>query len=304
MIFTIQSIDSEKRKEEKLIRTSNTDSLIGCYNRRAYEKDMAALSLDTEFVYISMDVNGLKIVNDSLGHGAGDELLLGAAFCMKSSFSDHGKVYRTGGDEFICILFTDQESFGRIKETFDETVDQWSGKLVKALTVSCGAVSSREEQWSSLEEIVKVADMRMYEEKAIYYRKNGVDRRGQPEAYVALCRLYSRIVKADLTKDTCRILSWEGQPNVDKLEDKTQISPEDLEEYLEKTDIRYLRNSFDGGRQTVSVFYRRKTEENWEPVILEITPGEEYYRDNREVFLYMKVSDTVFGSPQAASLSE
>ena len=137
---------------------------------------MAALSLDTEFVYISMDVNGLKIVNDSLGHGAGDELLLGAAFCMKSSFSDHGKVYRTGGDEFICILFTDQESFGRIKETFDETVDQWSGKLVKALTVSCGAVSSAEEQWSSLEEIVKVADMRMYEEKAIYYRKNGVDR--------------------------------------------------------------------------------------------------------------------------------
>ena len=119
---------------------------------------------------------------------------------------------------------------------------------MKALTVSCGAVSSREEQWSSLEEIVKVADMRMYEEKAIYYRKNGVDRRGQPEAYVALCRLYSRIVKADLTKDTCRILSWEGQPNVDKLEDKTQISPEDLEEYLEKTDIRYLRNSFDGGR--------------------------------------------------------
>ena len=97
-----------------------------------------------------------------------------------------------------------------------------------------------------------------------------MDRRGQPEAYVALCRLYSRIVKADLTKDTCRILSWEGQPNVDKLEDKTQISPEDLEEYLEKTDIRYLRNSFDGGRQTVSVFYRRKTEENWEPVVLEM----------------------------------
>ena len=189
-----------------------------------------------------------------------------------------------------------------IKERFDETVDRWSGKLVKALTVSCGAVSSREEQWSSLEEIVKVADMRMYEEKAMYYRKNGVDRRGQPAAYVALCRLYSRIVKADLTKDTCRILSWEGQQDVDKsqkkcfsawldkLEDKTQIATEDLGEYLEKTDIRYLINSFDNGRQTVSVFYRRKAEENWESVALEIIPGEEYSRGNREVFLYMKVS--------------
>ena len=301
MIFTIQSIDSEKRKVEKLIRTSNTDSLTGCYNRRAYEKDMAALSLDTEFIYASMDVNGLKIVNDSLGHGAGDELLLGAASCMKSSFSDCGKVYRTGGDEFICILFTDQESFGRLKEVFDEMVDRWAGKLVESLTVSCGAVSSREEHWNSLEEIVKVADMRMYEEKAMYYRKNGVDRRGQPAAYMALCRLYSRVVRADLTKDTCRILSWEGQQAAEKnqkkcfsawlgkLEDRTQLAPDDLGEYLEKTDIRYLRESFDGGCKTVSIFYRRKNEENWEPVVLEIIPGEEYSRDNREIFLYMKV---------------
>ena len=55
MIFTIQSIDNEKRKEEKLLHTSNTDSLTGGYNRRAYEKDILALSEEEEVIYVSMD---------------------------------------------------------------------------------------------------------------------------------------------------------------------------------------------------------------------------------------------------------
>ncbi len=122
VLFTIQSIDDEKRKEEKLIFTSHTDQLTGCYNQRTYEKDVAELSLHTEFIYMSMDINGLKIINDGLGHAAGDELLQGAASCMKESFDNYGKVCRIGGDEFIAILFTDRESFGEILRQFKETV--------------------------------------------------------------------------------------------------------------------------------------------------------------------------------------
>ena len=59
-IFTIQSIENEKKKEEMLIETSNTDELTGCLNRRAYEKDIRGLRPSTEFVYVSMDVNGLE----------------------------------------------------------------------------------------------------------------------------------------------------------------------------------------------------------------------------------------------------
>lgn len=129
VLFTIQSINDEKGKEEKLIFTSYTDQLTGCYNRRAYEKDVAELSLHTEFIYMSMDINGLKIINDGLGHAAGDELLQGAASCMKESFDNYGKVYRIGGDEFIAILFTDRESFGEILRQFKETVAKWSGQV-------------------------------------------------------------------------------------------------------------------------------------------------------------------------------
>lgn len=293
MIFTIQSIDSEKRKEEKLIHTSNTDTLTGCYNRRAYEKDLADLSPVADFIYLSMDVNGLKIVNDSQGHGAGDELLQGAASCMKKCFDSCGKVYRTGGDEFIAILFTDQEHFQKIMEEFEETVNRWTGKEVERLAVSCGFVSSREEKWTSMEEITRTSDMRMYEEKAMYYRKNGVDRRGQPAAYIALCKLYPRILKADLTEDSCRTLNREEEKGrkkclstwLQEFKDQGAIHPDDLAEYQEKTDLAYLRNCFDNQEKAVSISYRKK---DGGRSALEIVPAEDYSEKKRVVFLYIK----------------
>lgn len=184
MVFRVlkanQRVENERRKKEKLLRVSNTDQLTGCFNRRAYEKDISTLSHEKEFIYISMDVNGLKIVNDSLGHGAGDELLQGAALCMKESFDDYGKVYRVGGDEFIILVFMDRQQFEKLLKEFENRVKNWSGELVKSLTVSCGYVSSQELPWKEIAEIVRLADMRMYEKKAMYYKKNGVDRRGQP----------------------------------------------------------------------------------------------------------------------------
>ncbi len=51
-----------------------------------------------------MDINGLKCINDSLGHAAGDELICAAADCMKECFQNYGNVYRIGGDEFVIIM--------------------------------------------------------------------------------------------------------------------------------------------------------------------------------------------------------
>ena len=55
-----------------------------------------------------------------------------------------------------------------------------------------------------MKEISDVADIRMYEEKAMYYKKNGVDRQGQPAAYVALYRLYTQILQINLEKTVIR----------------------------------------------------------------------------------------------------
>ena len=175
VIFAVRSIEYEKRKEEQLLRSSTTDELTRCYNRRAYEQDIKKLTADKKFLYLSADVNGLKAVNDRLGHAAGDELLCGVAGCMKQSFEDYGKVYRIGGDEFVTILFTDEEQFGIIKQNFDLLVDNWSGDTVPHMNVSCGAVWSDERQWESVHEIAKLADQRMYEKKAKHYARRKSD---------------------------------------------------------------------------------------------------------------------------------
>lgn len=175
VIFAVRSIEYEKRKEEQLLRSSTTDELTRCYNRRAYEQDIKKLTADKKFLYLSADVNGLKAVNDRLGHAAGDELLCGVAGCMKQSFEDYGKVYRIGGDEFVTILFTDEEQFGIIKQNFDLLVDNWSGDTVPHMSVSCGAVWSDERQWESVHEIAKLADQRMYEKKAKHYARRKSD---------------------------------------------------------------------------------------------------------------------------------
>lgn len=175
VIFAVRSIEYEKRKEEQLLRSSTTDELTRCYNRRAYEQDIKKLTADKKFLYLTADVNGLKAVNDRLGYAAGDELLCGVAGCMKQSFEDYGKVYRIGGDEFVTILFTDEEQFGIIKQNFDLLVDNWSGDTVPHMSVSCGAVWSDERQWESVREIAKLADQRMYEKKAKHYARRKSD---------------------------------------------------------------------------------------------------------------------------------
>lgn len=299
MISRISRVNQEKKT---LLHTSNTDELTGCFNRRAYEKDLREIPLYMEFLYISMDANGLKIVNDSMGHAAGDELLRGAAWCMQKCFSPYGKVYRVGGDEFAAVLFTGQENFEKIIEDFNNTVRGWSGQLLENISISCGHVSSREKTWSSMREIVETADVRMYEKKAIYYKTNGVDRLGQPAAYMALGRLYTKVLKINLTKDSYRILNSDedkvpesGKTYSGRLsewlrdfEDLELIHPDDREEYFERTDIEYLRNYFDSDQKVLSIFYRKKEGNDYKRIMLEIVPDDEYSEDNRRGYLYVK----------------
>lgn len=179
VICTTQIIDEEKRREERLVLESTTDKLTHCFNRRAYENDLhnyPEAPTDEDFVFVSVDVNGLKVVNDTMGHSAGDELLSGAARCMKRCFGRWGKVYRTGGDEFAVILSADSNRLEGIKEKFEEVVNSWSGTIVKSLSVSCGYVTKKEYPDFTVAEMAKIADERMYKAKAEHYKKLGITR--------------------------------------------------------------------------------------------------------------------------------
>ena len=177
MVYMLSKVIKEKYEKEKFRYTSNTDELTRCYNRRAYEEDINKLNLSKEWVYVSMDLNGLKRANDSFGHVAGDELIRAAADCMKNSFSEHGKVYRVGGDEFVVIITKDIPQFENILRTFEQRVAGWHGEFVESMSVSYGYVFSSERMWNSILDISKASDERMYESKKQYYARCGMDRR-------------------------------------------------------------------------------------------------------------------------------
>ena len=189
VIYAVQDINAQKVQMEKLLRISTTDELTGLYNRRAYETDLKEFLLseevEEEFTFVSIDVNGLKQVNDNTGHDAGDELLKGAASCMRQILGPYGRVYRIGGDEFVALLYTGSKNFEDIKKDFLYEIESWRGRLVPKMALSLGYASSKDYPEESVRELSKRADAMMYVEKKKYYLTEGFDRRKSTSEYNA-----------------------------------------------------------------------------------------------------------------------
>lgn len=177
LVLMLSRVLKEKYEKEKYIYTSNTDELTKCYNRRAYDSDMENLDLNTEWIYISLDLNGLKKANDTLGHSAGDELICAASNCMKFAFASYGKIYRIGGVEFVVLIQESVSNIDSILQVFDTTIHDWHGKYSNSISVSYGVVKSSEQDFDSIHSVSKLADERMYKSKSEYYNISGNDRR-------------------------------------------------------------------------------------------------------------------------------
>lgn len=145
--------------------------------KEKYEKEKYMYTSNTEWAYISLDLNGLKQANDSLGHSAGDELICAASNCMKFAFASYGKIYRIGGDEFVVWIQNSVSNLDSILQEFDATVHDWHGKYSNSISVSYGVVKSSEKSFDSVQEISKFADERMYQNKKDYYTTSCNDRR-------------------------------------------------------------------------------------------------------------------------------
>ena len=286
---------------------ANTDELTSLLNRHAYEEALERCGKSgsvANFVYIAMDINGLKVVNDNIGHKAGDELIIGAAECMRVCLSPYGKLYRIGGDEFAALIYATQQEIEFLRRDLDETVLRWRGVQVENLSISMGIAAKREFPDYPISELATIADERMYEAKGAYYKKKGIDRRGQHSAFSALCSSYTKILKINVTTDTYSIICMDmTEQTADKgfspiisqwLHDfgtSGQVHPDDLQQYLSFTHLDYVSNYFLHGHRNLNIFYRRKSADGYRKTKMEMIPAEDYSNSDMNLYLYVKDID-------------
>ncbi len=113
------------READLMKRLAHRDGLTGLENRLAFtewERNLKSLKKGN-CIFIQFDINNLKEVNDNYGHAAGDSFIIAGANAIHQSFGPYGRVFRTGGDEFVAILTT-------VAPTTTDTLTINQGKLI------------------------------------------------------------------------------------------------------------------------------------------------------------------------------
>lgn len=149
------------------------DALTGFRNRKAYYKDINMIEQDTKMNMrpvgiVFADVNGLKKINDSLGHEAGDKLIASVANTITEIFPE-ARRYRFGGDEFVILSFDKNEA------AFNEKRKRLEASWKDGYSASIGTIWK--EHAIDFEKSVAAADEMMYMDKSSYYEKKRHDRR-------------------------------------------------------------------------------------------------------------------------------
>lgn len=165
VLYFIQNDLEKRRVMEQLERLSYEDTLTGLYNRNRYNEVRKAMKKKApdKLGIIYMDLNGLKQVNDTLGHDHGDKLIKRTAKIIKKVVDK--EAYRIGGDEFVVICAGIGEEELKQKEI---QIRQYAAE--EEISVSVG-ISWRNENVHIKEQLYE-ADQRMYEEKKEYYIQN------------------------------------------------------------------------------------------------------------------------------------
>lgn len=153
------------------------DALTNLYNRLYYNelrKRIQDTGVSGELTVFSMDINGLKHINDTRGHEAGDELIRGAARLIADAFCEDA-CCRIGGDEF-AVISTRKDAFCSVLMLREEAA-VWQGELVQGVSISIGCASAAEYPDMTLDGLLHQADRNMYADKANYYKTSGMERR-------------------------------------------------------------------------------------------------------------------------------
>lgn len=160
-----------RRDRERLREMAVRDPLTGLHNRRYFEEAVRreiarAHRHDQPFAILILDVNGLRRVNNRFGHLAGDELLRRVAEFLRRNTREIDEKIRWGGDEFLILMpQTDLLQAARRAERLKEALAEWNRCAEEPERVHLSIGFSCWEPGRALEEVLREADSRMYEDK-------------------------------------------------------------------------------------------------------------------------------------------
>lgn len=168
--FILAAEISNHQLFKKMKILSDTDLLTGLYNRNAMNNRVTDIvsginPISGDYGVIFVDLNGLKTVNDTDGHIAGDELLKSAACMLRDTFPE-GEIFRVGGDEFL-ILQT-----GETEEEFNRLVENLKAASEASDTVKLAVGTCFCDAHLDIRKAMHDADERMYQDKDAYYKKH------------------------------------------------------------------------------------------------------------------------------------
>lgn len=169
-----RELEAARREAQVLARRmelmAHTDVLTGLGNRRAFENDLEtevarARRLGYPLSVLALDMDYLKVLNDSEGHERGDALLRSFAQAVREHFFEVGRVYRIGGDEYAAILpYVDAASHASIRGRLGAAVAQVRAEGFPGSSVSAGLAAMPTEA-NTEGDLVRLSDQRMYADK-------------------------------------------------------------------------------------------------------------------------------------------
>ena len=287
IIVAVANVDAAKRKEleyqatiSSVIDMANRDALTGVKNLHAYSTVTSKIDNNIEnglqdkeeFALVVFDINGLKIVNDTMGHNAGDDYIRSACEIICNIYK-HSPVFRIGGDEFVAILKGADYSVRKdLLLKFRKKQDE--NKRKGLVTLASGMSEFKSGIDMNVQDVFKRADSRMYDNKAFIKSSNyeAKIKEGYPEnrrrkldklfaafsvvsegKYVYLCDM-----KYDMSKWSRNAVALFGLPdeymfNAGSIWEK-RIHPDDIEVYHNE-----IENIFDGKADGHDMQYRAMT---------------------------------------------
>ncbi|NLV35901.1 MAG: diguanylate cyclase [Clostridiaceae bacterium] len=171
LCIIFSDITMMKEAEDTIRRQSYSDVMTGFYSRPYFEETMVEMNSMLDLVaplsIIAIDIDGLKITNDTFGHDAGDNLLKKAAAILTEVFDQNTSISRIGGDEFCIIL--PNTKFSEAQEKAEQIVKATeafnSRKPMVPISMSVGVASSGDDSNEDIYSIYRRADDEMYRYK-------------------------------------------------------------------------------------------------------------------------------------------